>query len=405
MRRTDLAHAVQQRLRRLPEPYRNSYCVVPAAPPEGSVGMSDSLDLHRRAVAAMAKVDALKGETGDAYFVSRVLTRREAVTSSSMEGTNSTLDELLSVEEASDEHAKVEAKQVRDYAVILDELIPEATRAGDAVFSVDLIRGLHAAIVKADPAYQDVPGNLRETVVWIGGGRDINYSIWNPPSPEDVLPCLLQNVDYLRNEGMQQMTQSLIIRMAIAHAHFEAIHPFRDGNGRVGRMLMPLMMAAGGHVPLYLSPYIDAHKHDYYAALKAAQQRLAWDAMVGFVASAIVGTVDELMVTRQALGDLSQRWLGRRRFRRNSASLRALDVLPHFPVVTAPRLSKMLDVSLPQALNAIDQLVETGILTERTGYARNRVFAAKEVLGIINRPFGRQPVTEGDVPSEDDRDP
>ena len=65
----------------------------------------------------------------------------------------------------------------------------------------------------------------------------------------------------------------------------------------------------------------------------------------------------------------------------------------------------MLDVSLPQALNAIDQLVETGILTERTGYARNRVFAAKEVLGTINRPFGRQPVTEGDVPSEDDRDP
>ncbi|WOH64344.1 Fic family protein [Bradyrhizobium sp. BWA-3-5] len=82
----------------------------------------------------------------------------------------------------------------------------------------------------------------------------------NPPPPADVPDCLAQTVDYLRNEGMQQMTQGFITRMAIAHTHFEAVHPFRDGNGRVARLLLPLMMAAEKHVPLYLSPYIESKK-------------------------------------------------------------------------------------------------------------------------------------------------
>ncbi|WP_246787952.1 Fic family protein [Bradyrhizobium sp. CCBAU 53421] len=82
-------------------------------------------------------------------------------------------------------------------------------------------------------------------------------------APADVPDCLAQTIDFLRNEGMQEMTQGFITRMAIAHAHFEAVHPFRDGNGRVGRLLLPLMMAAEKHVPLYLSPYIESKKEAY----------------------------------------------------------------------------------------------------------------------------------------------
>ena len=391
MRRDDLVHGVRERLKRLPEPYANAYAVVPLPPPEGGIRIAEVARRHDEAVAAMAKVDALAEEAKDTYFVSRVLTRREAVSSSSIEGTNSTLDELLSVEENVEEQAKVEARQVRDYAVILDKAIPEAAHVGDSIFSVDLICNLHAAIVGGDPDYKDVPGELRTAVVWIGGRGNIAYSTWNPPPPDDVPACLGETVDYLRNEGMQQVNQDLIIRMAVGHAHFEAVHPFRDGNGRIGRILLPLMMAAAGHVPLYLSPYIDAHKADYYAALKAAQQRLEWDRMVGFVSDAIVGTVNELMVTRRALSALREDWLRRRKFRRGSAALRAADLLPDFPIVTAPRLAGMLSVSRPQAFQAIDQLTEVGILKERTGYSRNRVFAASEVLALVNRPFGAEP--------------
>lgn len=177
----------------------------------------------------------------------------------------------------------------------------------------------------------------------------------------------------------------------MAHAHFEAVHPFRDGNGRVGRLLLPIMMAAEGSVPLYMSPYIDAHKDSYYTALKRAQQRLEWAEIVGFISDAIIGTVDELMITRNALSRLQGHWRGRRKFRKNSASTRALDMLVNHPVLTVKRLGKLLNVTYAQASQAIEQLVEVNVLRERTGYQRNRVFVASEVLTIINRPFGLEP--------------
>jgi Fic family protein len=154
-------------------------------------------------------------------------------------------------------------------------------------------------------------------------------------------------------------------------------------------------MAAHGQTPLYLSPYIEAHKPAYYAALKAAQQRLEWPEMIGFMADAIVGTVTEVMRTRTALRQLQPIWRARRRFRAGSAALRTLDLLPHYPVLTIGRLAGLLGVSWPQASQAIGQLVEVGILRERTGYRRNRLFSAPEVLTILNRPFGEEPILPG----------
>ncbi len=156
------------------------------------------------------------------------------------------------------------------------------------------------------------------------------------------------------------------------------------------------MMAAEGHVPLYLSPYIEAHKAPYYAALKAAQQRLEWHAAIGFIADAVTGTVGELVMTREALSKLSEVWRTRRKFRAGSAALKALDLLPHYPVLTIRRFASVLEVSVPAATQAIAQLMQADVLKERTGYRRNRVLAAWEALSIINRPFGETPV----LPSE-----
>jgi Fic family protein len=319
------------------------------------------------------------------------------VSSSAIEGTNSTLDELLSVEETEDEKATDAAKQVRDYALALDELVPQAQQQGDALFTSELVRELHRRVMQDDAEYEDVPGELRTRVVWIGGAGNIAYSTFNPAPPDDIQACLEQSAAYMRNEGMQQMKQGLITRMAIAHAHFEAVHPFRDGNGRVGRLLLPLMMAAEGHVPLYLSPYIAEHKDSYYAALKAAQQKLEWHHLVGFLSEAITGTVQELFTTRQALQSLGQAWRLRRKLRKQSAAAKAIDILPHYPVLTIKRLAQLADVSIPAATTAMEQLVEAHILKERTGYARNRVFAAAEALQIINRPFGEDPVLPQDA--------
>lgn len=394
MKRSDLSHAVRQTLKRLPPPYDAHYGIVPPPPPENGVFIGDAIRPLERAGAALGKIDAIANQMKDPYIVSRVLTRSEAVSSSSIEGTHSTLDEILSLEETESDDARQATRQVRNYALALDDFLPAAAEQGYGIFTAELLRDLHRAVMKDDPDYQDIPGQLRTRVVWIGGGN-IAYSTLNPPPPDDVLACLAACVDYLRNEGMQQMTQGLVTRMAVAHAHFEAIHPFRDGNGRVGRLLLPLMMAAEKHVPLYLSPYIEANKERYYRSLKDAQQRLEWQGIIAFVADAICTTVDELMKTRAALSALSGTWKARRKFRKASAAARALDELPHYPVVTAKRLGDLLTISPPQAHQAIVQLEQAGILQERTGYARNRIYAAEEALTIINRPFGETPVLPG----------
>jgi len=387
MKRDDLTPAVRERLKRLPEPQASHYGVVPLPPPEHSITLKSALAAHRQALDMIARVDALAAELQDPYLVSRLLSRREAVTSSSIEGTNSTLDELLTIEEDSDT-ARDAARQVRDYVLALERFIPEAAAQGHALFTTDLFYALHAEAMRRDPDYPDQPGQLRTTVVWIGGQGQIAYSTFNPPPPADVPACLTDTAGYMRCEGMQALTQSLIIRMALAHAHFEAVHPFRDGNGRVGRLLLPLMMVADGHTPIYLSPYIEANRAGYYAGLKAAQQRLDWEPLVDYLSHAIIATVHELLATRAALRGLAQQWRERRKFRAGSAALRMLAILPDYPVVTGKRMAERLDLSIPAALAGITQLVACGILTERTGYRRNRIFVAHEVLSILNRPFG-----------------
>lgn len=404
VKRDHLTHAVRQRLERLPAPHDHHYGVVPLPPPEGHISLDDTLDRLVAASAALGRVQAIAGEMADPYLISRILKRQEAVSSSSIEGTNSTLDELLAVEDA-DEDGRAQVRQVRDYALLLDRLLPEAGKQGYGIFDLGMIQRLHAEVMRSDPDYKDVPGELRESVVWIGGTGDIAYSTWNPPPPAKVRDCLLETIDYLRNEGMQSINQNLVVRMAVAHAHFEAVHPFRDGNGRVGRLLLPLMMAAERQVPLYISPYIDAHKDAYYAALKRAQQQLEWKAIVGFVSDAVTVTVDELLVTRAALATLRDDWGTRRKFRKGAASTRALDLLAHHPVLTVKRLGALLDVTVAQANQAVEQLVETGILTERTGYARNRIFAATEVLTVVNRPFGHQPALPTDADEAEPAEP
>jgi len=390
MNRNHLTHAVREQLVRYPEPYENHYGVVPLPPPEDALPIQAVQPAHDRALTMLGRIQALADQVSDPYVISRTLSRREAVDSSAIEGTNSTLNELLTVEEHDDD-ARDAARQVRDYALTLDHMLPRATREGSDVFTIELIQDLHREAMRHDPDYREEPGALKKVVNWIGGTGHISTSTYNPAPPDRVALCLEQNAAYMRCEGMQAMTQSLITRMAVAHAHFESVHPFSDGNGRVGRLLLPMMMAAEGHVPLYLAPYIAANRAGYYDGLKAAQQRLEWAPLVGYLSDAVSGTVEELFATRAALERLAEDWRARRKYRAGSASLRSLDLLVDYPVITLKRLADKLDVSRPQALAAINQLVEAGILIERTGYRRNRVFAAEAVLAIVNRPFGDAP--------------
>lgn len=405
MRRADLSPEVREWLKRYPEPFAHHYGVVPQPPPAEAPSVVAVAQRHAAGIAALAKVETIASEMHDPWLASRVLLRREAVSSSAIEGTNSTLDALLVIEEDGfqDDDQRQATHQVRSYALSLEEFLPKAEQLGRSVFNLDLVRALHRSAMKDDPDYRDVPGELRQRVVWIGGSGNIAYSTYNPAPPEDVPRCLQDNISYMRGDGYEAVHASILTRMALAHSHFEAVHPFSDGNGRVGRLLLPMMMAADGHLPLYLSPYIEANKDAYWAALKASQQKQDWHEMIGFIADAVTDTVADLMATRRTLATLGNAWRSRRRFRAGSASLRALSLLPDYPVVTIGRMASHLSVSWAQASSAVSQLVEAGILRERTGYRRNRLFAATEVLALLNRPFGSEPILgDGDDTSGGD---
>lgn len=392
MKRSDLHPDLIASLVRLPSPFDSHYGVVPPAPPDHPILVDAGEQM--KASQALGEAKRLQQEMVDQYRITRVLLRKEALSSSAIEGTNSTLDAILETEEA-DIGAKPDksaTNQVRDYAVALERFLPEAAQYLRGIFDRKLLSDLHCAIMASDPDYQDVPGRYRNRVVWIGGGQDIAYSIFNPPPPE-LIPGLMEGVlEYMRAEGMESFHQSLITRMAVSHVHFEAVHPFRDGNGRAGRLLLPLMMAAEGEPALYLSPFIEANRPRYYDALKAGQQRLDYRPAISLMCRAITETVAEISRTQDALDRLIQIWMARRKWRRNSAAEKLLYVLFDRPVITVARAAATISVTFPAANQAISQLVDAGILTEITGHARNRMFRVKEVLSILNRPFGEEPV-------------
>jgi Fic family protein len=389
MKRELLHPSIRSRLKRYPPPHANHYGVVPLPPTEEAVILGHAVSAHRSALNAIGRADALADANPNHFLLSRILVRQEALTSSSIEGTHSTLDSLLelegNIEPENSEGVDPNTKQIRNYAIALEKTINFVERNKYDAFSIGLIRDLQREVVEENPDYQYAPGEARQHVVWIGGRLRISDSIYNPCPPDDIARCMQEHIVYLRSDGMQQLNQSIIVRMALAHSHFEAIHPFPDGNGRVGRLLLPLMLAADGHTPLYLAPYLALYRTSYMDALRASQQRLDFAPLVEVLSNAISYTVEAAEKAYGDLGELTANWLRRRKWRKKSTAAYLIDLLPSFPVITAKWLASKLPVSLQAATTAIHQLEEAGILTERTGYKRNRVYLAKEVLSIYNR--------------------
>lgn len=388
MDRKLLAPAVRDRLKRYPPPDDSHYGVVPPPPTQELITLDEAGPEHNAAMAALGRANALATQHPSHFLLSRVLVRQEAVASADIEGTHSTLDALLEVEETDDADASDADKQVRDYAIALEAALQDVEANGHDAFTIHTIEQLHQSLMRGDSSYvarHGQPGHFRRKQVRIGG-RDFGSSIFNPPPYSDVLGCMADQISYLRADGMQHLNQSIISQMAVAHAHFEAVHPFPDGNGRVGRLLLPLMLRAAGHTPLYLAPYIAAFKPDYYDALRAAQQRLDYQPLIAHLSRAVVSTVEDSEIAVDRLAKLRAAWLTRQKFRQKSAAYRMIEVLAWHPVVTTDTVERLLRISDVAARKAINQLADAGILNERTGKKRYRVFQAREVLEIYNNP-------------------
>lgn len=317
-------------------------------------------------------------------LITRTLTRREAVHSSHIEGTQSGLTDLFEYEcTLDDSRMPSDVRTTLAYVNALEAGLQIVRAQGPAAFELAFIQSIHHHLMADDATYRDTPGALRSVQNWVGGLR-IEDARFVPPRPErlqDGLQDLIDNVLNYRPEGV--MVMHVLRRAAIAHAQFETLHPFRDGNGRTGRLLIPLQLAAEGYPPLYVAGPLYRNRREYFDRLLAVQLRSDWTGWMRFFAQAAIIACTEALDTTHALIALRESWRKALASQRtDSASRRLVESLIARPVMTATQASQELGVSFPTASRALAILVREGIVRE-PGSRRNRLFIADDVIRIL----------------------
>lgn len=387
MRRSDLSPQLQPYLAKCEE-YPHCHALV--APPTPRK-LPDAAAVNRDLSQAMLALERLKATTHhlpNVDMVTRTLARREAVQSSQIEGTRTRLHELFEYEATQTaDGLPADATVTERYVQALDHGLSAVRLAGSrTALDLDLVRSMHAILM------QDAPGPVgrgryRDIQAWIGSGR-IEDATFVPAPPSHIAACMQElessMLQYTPQEE-EQWVLSPVAQIAIAHAQFETIHPFADGNGRTGRLLMPIMLAAEGYPPLYVSGSLLRHRRAYYDALADIQLRWNWAPWLGLLSRAVSESCDNAITIANDLERIREDWAQRLAGLRADATARQLPtyLLGH-PVTTVKQVAVAHGISFVAASRAIAQLVERKILTE-PGRRRNRVFHAAEILARLER--------------------
>lgn len=390
MKKSDLSIERQALLTPV-EKHSGAFALIPPSTPRfiSLPGLGNEV---ARAHEALGELMALSGWLPNADLVTRTMDRREAVRSSQIEGTSSDMDDLLAYEATgSDDGMPPDVLVTLNYVKSLSHGLKQVRRIGgpESLTGV-LIKELHAHLMDGVGDFKGVPGEFRVKQNWIGG-FNIYQARFVPPPAENVMPCMSDLERFLQYPVSEddQIEMPIVIRMAIAHAQFETIHPFIDGNGRVGRLLMPLMLAAEDYPPIYIAGFLKLNQKEYYETLANVQLQGKWTEWVSFFATGVEHAARESIRTATALIALLETW----RRRVSELKLRSDSVvnrLPEFlignPVVTINQVSAAMGISFQAANTAIAKLAEIGILVNEGDSIRKRVFVAAEAIGILNRP-------------------
>lgn len=333
-----------------------------------------------RAEQALARLEVAGEMVPSLDWFVYAFVRKEAVVSSQIEGTQATLIDLLEYEADKDDHQPV--KDVREVCNYLDALRyarGQIASPRGLPLSIRLLHEAHRRLMRGAGAGKQ-PGEVRKSQNWIGGTRPGNAA-FVPPPPEEV-PALLGDLEkYLH----AQDTLPPLVRIGLAHVQFETIHPYLDGNGRIGRLLITLLLEHWKllRAPLlYLSLFFKRHRAEYYRLLGEVRKTGDWGAWTDYFLEGVATIADEAVATaRDVFGLVTA---DRQRVLAASGAtviaVRLLEQLPVHPVVNIPGVVKLLDTTKPTAGKAVDLLERVGILVETSGRQRDRTFAYRRYL-------------------------
>lgn len=367
---------------RMPEGYT---AFVPA-PPSGIDYDPELVLLLSRADAAVSELSGLGRFLPNPHLLIAPYVRREAVLSSRIEGTRASLSDLLldEVSAGVPQGDEADVREVRNYVTALEYGIK---RLKSLPLSLRLVRELHGKLMTGVRGNSATPGAFRRSQNWIGpAGSTPATATYVPPPPAQM------------NDALARWERSLhrrdeypdLVQCALMHEQFEAIHPFLDGNGRVGRLLITLFLIERKRLTqplLYLSAYIEAHREDYYRLLQRCRTHCGWPAWLRFFLTGVTETATDAINRAGTLMSLRETW--RRRLAGKPNALTLLDALFVNPYVTAAGAQKILDVSNPTARQVIAVLAKAGMLKEATGRKWGQLYVAQPILKVIDKPFAR----------------
>lgn len=364
------------------EPYR-AYIPQPL-PPNPPLDMAGLYSLLDQANTAIGRLDGMSMVLPDPSLFLYMYVRKEAVLSSQIEGTQSSLSDLLLFETEESLGAPIDdVTEVSCYVRAMDYGLK---RLKELPLSLRLIREIHATLMNNTRGAHKQPGEFRSSQNWIGGSRPSNATFVPPPAT-DLMACLDSFEKFLHDETIQLPA---LIKAALAHVQFETIHPFLDGNGRLGRLLITLILCVDGILRqplLYLSLYLKTHRQTYYHHLQSVRETGDWEAWIKFFLTGVAETANQATQTAQEIMALFEkdRTVIENSKKSTAAVLKLHAYLQRHPIANTTKVKKAHELSLQTILRSFQTLESLGIVNEITRKSRHKIFVYKEHLDILNK--------------------
>lgn len=366
-----------------------SFIPHPLPPAEPPLLLDESLQsLLASANAAVAQLSVAGKMVPSAEWFLYGFVRKEAVISSQIEGTQATLRDVLTFEATQKTDRPDDVQEICNYLDALAYARREIARPQGLPLSTRLLCESHKRLMRGVRGAEKQPGQIRTSQNWIGGTRPGNARFVPPPA--DVVPAALAALEEWIHEDRIHAPDNLppLVRTGLAHVQFETIHPFLDGNGRIGRLLVALLIEHWGLLDsplLYLSLALKRHCEEYYTRLSAVRTAGDWEGWIVFFLECVRESANDGVETAGKLFTLLTK--DRQRVLAQAGVtipvIRLLDQLPSHPIITLPRAMEILETTKPTASKAIEVLRKAKVLSETTGKQRDRIYAYKSYLALL----------------------